>query len=178
MMRKLLSAKRVLLRGLTEADKPKLVEWRNDPELKRLTGPGPFVPVRPGEIRVENDETTNQFGVCLADTAQLIGWIALTHVSWTNRCAELSVYIGESTRRGESYGVEAIGILLDYAFDELNLHRVELEVVSYNEPAKRAYRKLGFVAEGRKREYGERDGQRYDLEIYGLLASEHRSGHR
>jgi RimJ/RimL family protein N-acetyltransferase len=173
--RNLLRGKLLYLRGVTDADIPQLAAWRNDPGLKRLTGPGAFVPVRAEDIAAENDDSTSQFAICLAGNQQLIGWIALTHISWTNRCAELAVYIGETIHQDKAQGTEAIGLLLDYAFNELNLHRVELEVVSYNERAKSAYRKLGFTKEGSKREYGQRDGQRYDLEIDGLLADEYRA---
>ena len=173
--KKLLNGRRVVLRGLVDADRAQLLKWRNDPDLKRLTGPGPFVPVRTEDIQISDSEQSIQFGICLASSQQLVGVIALSNLSWTNRCAELSIFIGETANHGVSYGTDAIRMLLDYGFNELNLHRIELEVVSYNARAIRAYRNLGFTLEGTKREFGERDGQRYDLQIYGLLADEHRT---
>ena len=173
-----LQGEHTVLRGLTELDRAQLVEWRNNPELKRLTGPGPFLPVNAADIELADSDDTIQFAICAVQTGELAGWIALTHIVWTNRCAQLAVYLGETADRGRAWGSDAIRTLLDYAFNELNLHKVELEVVAYNEHAKAAYRKLGFALEGTKREHGERQGQRYDLEIYGLLASEFRQLHQ
>ena len=62
--------------------------------------------------------------------------------------------------------------LLDPAFGELNLHRVQLTVFAYNERAIALYEKLGFVREGVYREFMACDGVRYDMYLYGLLRRE------
>jgi RimJ/RimL family protein N-acetyltransferase len=172
--RTLLCGESVYLRGVIEADREAFHAWRNDPELKRQTGPGPFLPIA-RNAAMTDDPNTVQFAVCRRDTAALIGWIALSSISWSNRCAALGVYIGDPSARGSGLGSAAIDELLRYGFDELNLQRIELEVVGYNTPAIAVYERLGFVLEGRKREFAERDGERYDLLVYGLLAAEWRS---
>ncbi len=63
-------------------------------------------------------------------------------------------------------------LLLTFAFDELNLHRVQLTVFSYNRPAIALYEKLGFQREGTFREFLQRDGRRHDMFLYGLLRRE------
>jgi len=63
-------------------------------------------------------------------------------------------------------------LLLDYAFGELNLHRVQLTVFEYNERAIALYEKLGFRREGVYREFMQREGRRYGMYLYGLLHSE------
>jgi RimJ/RimL family protein N-acetyltransferase len=63
--------------------------------------------------------------------------------------------------------------MLNYAFNELNLYRIQLDVLSYNERAIRVYENLGFRREGTFREFGERDRERYDLYLYGLLIDEY-----
>jgi RimJ/RimL family protein N-acetyltransferase len=63
-------------------------------------------------------------------------------------------------------------LALDFAFKELNLHRIQLTVYSYNTRAIRMYEKLGFQLEGNYREYLLRDGQHYDMLLYGLLSHE------
>lgn len=60
-------------------------------------------------------------------------------------------------------------MLLRYAFHELNLHRLSLDVIASNQPAISLYRKLGFQEEGRLRERVLRDGQAVDLIYMGLL---------
>jgi RimJ/RimL family protein N-acetyltransferase len=175
--RALLHGDTVYLRGVSEADLDAFHVWRNDPELKRLTGPGPFVPIARNSA-VSDDPNTIQFAICRRDTDALIGWIALSSISWSNRFAAVGVYIGDPSARGSGLGSAAIAELLRYGFDELNLQRIELEVVDYNQPAIAAYERLGFVLEGRKRQFAERDGRRYDLLVYGLLAAEWRRRQR
>ncbi len=63
-------------------------------------------------------------------------------------------------------------LALRFAFNELNLYRVQLTVFSYNERAINLYEKLGFQREGVFREHIQRDGRRHDMILYGLLRQE------
>jgi RimJ/RimL family protein N-acetyltransferase len=71
-----------------------------------------------------------------------------------------------------------MALALDFAFRELNLHRVFLTVFSYNTAAMAMYEKLGFVHEGTHREHLQRDGQRFDMVLYGMLRREWMQGSR
>jgi RimJ/RimL family protein N-acetyltransferase len=84
--------------------------------------------------------------------------------------------IGERDAWGQGYGTEALHLALQYAFDELNLHRITLTVIAYNERAIALYERAGFQREGVFREFGQRDGKRYDMYLYGLLRPEWESG--
>ena len=88
----------------------------------------------------------------------------------------VSIAIGEAKCRGKGYGYEVMQLVLRFAFDELNLHRIQLTVFSYNERAIALYEKLGFHREGVYREHLQRDGRRYDMYLYGLLRSEWEKG--
>ncbi len=63
-------------------------------------------------------------------------------------------------------------LALNFAFNELNLHRVCLTVFSYNETAVTLYESLGFRREGIYREHVERDGRRHDMILFGILRRE------
>jgi RimJ/RimL family protein N-acetyltransferase len=63
-------------------------------------------------------------------------------------------------------------LLIDYAFNTLNLHRLELSVYSFNVRAIKCYRKLGFKEEGRSREAFFGHGQYHDILQMGLLEGE------
>ena len=65
-------------------------------------------------------------------------------------------------------------LLLAFAFDDMNLHRVEMGVFAFNTRAIACYEGLGFVREGTHREYLQRDGQRHDMYLYGILEHEWR----
>lgn len=74
--------------------------------------------------------------------------------------------------RGNGYGTDALRVMLRYAFNELNLNRVGLDVISYNESTIRAHEPVRFTVEGRMRQAVLRDGQAYDRVIMGILRSE------
>ena len=67
---------------------------------------------------------------------------------------------------------EAMRLILGYGFRELNMHRIELTVFDYNEPAMKLYEKLGFTREGTSRERLRRDGTWYDMHQYAMLEDE------
>ena len=62
--------------------------------------------------------------------------------------------------------------MLKHAFENLNLNRVELTVLSDNEVAKHLYEKCGFIYEGRKRKSIYKRGKFVDILIYSILREE------
>ncbi len=101
-----------------------------------------------------------------------IGLIGLDGIRWTHGDAWVGIGLGEREYWGKGYGTDAMRILLRYAFEELNLHRLSLSVFEYNPRAIRSYEKVGFVIEGSARQFLNRDGQRYDMIFMGILREE------
>lgn len=91
-----------------------------------------------------------------------------------NRSAMMGIFIGEKGYWGMGYGREASALLLDYAFNILNLHSVMLGVYSFNARAARVYQSLGFQVIGRRRESRLVGGRWYDVILMDLLESEFR----
>jgi len=83
------------------------------------------------------------FGIRTAEGA-LIGMCQLNRVDAVGRSAELRIRIGEDEHRGMGYGRSALVQLLSFAFDDLNLHRVYLQVYATNARAVRLYESVGF----------------------------------
>jgi RimJ/RimL family protein N-acetyltransferase len=173
----LLSGSRVALTALSNDDAAVLARWQADNEYLRLLDSKPAFPkneammsewMRSGQQGHDNF----LFGIRIHATGSLIGFLELGEVLWTHRTTWLAVGIGERTYWGQGYGYEAVALALDFTFRELNLHRVQLTVFSYNERAIRLYEKLGFRREGVFREFMERDGERHDMYLYGLLRNE------
>ena len=69
-------------------------------------------------------------------------------------------------------GTEAMSVLLDYGFNILNLHRVDLEVFAFNKRARKSYEKLGFKQEGIMRDKLFYDGEFHDAILMGVLKKE------
>src|SRR5206468_7752591 len=80
---------------------------------------------------------------------------------------------------GKGYGTEATRLMVQYAFDTLNLNRVWLHVLEYNERGIRCYEKVGFKKEGLLRQEHFRDGRYWDTHLVAILRDEwlaHRRG--
>ena len=72
------------------------------------------------------------------------------------------------------YGTDATRLVRDFAFGPLGLRRLSLDVDAANERARRVYRRLGFVEEGRRREARLVDGEWHDVIDMALLSSDPR----
>ncbi|HEY3311545.1 MAG TPA: GNAT family protein [Anaerolineales bacterium] len=86
--------------------------------------------------------------------------------------AFVGIGIGEPEFWGRGYGTEAMQLILRFAFMELNLQRVSLNVFDYNPRAVHSYEKAGFKHEGRQRGALLREGKRWDLIFMGILREE------
>ena len=84
----------------------------------------------------------------------------------------MGIGIGDPAYRGNGYGTDAMRVMLRYAFRELNLYRVQLNVFSCNERAIKSYLKAGFIVEGRQRGMLLRDGRRWDFIYMSVLRDE------
>ena len=177
----LLRGNRVQLTTLTQSTLPTVAQWHQNPEFLRLFDVLPAYPKTEAALAQwleDMHKATDAFlfAVRSLDNDELIGYVELDGILWTHRVSGVSIAIGEAKYRGQGYGYEVMQLVLRFAFDELNLHRVQLTVFSYNERAIALYEKLGFQREGVYREYLQRDGKRYDMYLYGLLRSEWEDG--
>jgi RimJ/RimL family protein N-acetyltransferase len=85
--------------------------------------------------------------------------------------------IGDKTAWNHGYGTDAIVTLLHFAFDEINLHRVGLNVLEGNDRAIASYHKCGFVEEGRLRQAWYAAGRYHDVILMSVLEDEFRPLH-
>jgi RimJ/RimL family protein N-acetyltransferase len=118
---------------------------------------------------MRKDKDTFIFGIRTLEDDKLIGNCGLHRPDWRNRSALFGIGIGDKAYWGRGYGTDATRVLMGYAFGELNLNRVELEVYDFNKRAFRSYEKVGFVHEGTRRQALFRDGAYHDVYIMALL---------
>lgn len=169
----LFEGKNIRFTSSYEGDEKTIQKWRENSEYLVTLDTDTAKPKSLKEITKSLDETEPyEFFIRKKDDDKLLGTIALFRLEWNNRTAYLSIGIGDKEHRGKGYGTEAISLMLRYAFCELNLHRVTLDVISNNPAGIRCYQKVGFVEEGRLRECVYRNGQRYDLIYMGILKKE------
>jgi RimJ/RimL family protein N-acetyltransferase len=173
----LLCGEQVRLAALDEADIDIIASWYQDGEFMRLYGPYPARPkdraLLAEEIRViAEDQNTFYFAVRRLVDDVLVGVASVTEISWPQRNGWLTIGIGEPVNRGRGFGTEAMHLLINYVFRELNFHRLQVAVLSYNARAVALYKQLGFRREGVWREYVRRDGTWHDMVLFGLLYRE------
>lgn len=125
------------------------------------------------ELYLNTDESYELFGVFVED--KLIGISELYKISAKNKCAEVSIGLGDRSEWGKGYGKKAIKLTLSYGFNELKLNRIELEVIGYNKGAIALYESLGFKKEGTKRNRVKWEDKYYDLYLYGMLKNEYKN---
>jgi ribosomal-protein-alanine N-acetyltransferase len=102
----------------------------------------------------------------------LVGIAFLWARSDTDLRARYAVGLFAPEHLGRGYGSEITRLVLDHAFDDLGLHRIDLRVLEFNTRAIACYERAGFVVEGRERESCLIDGTWYDDVIMGALAHE------
>lgn len=167
----------VLLSPLRAGDKEVLFEWINDSDLVRFSAP--FAPVSWDDhsdwfegIQDRKDHVI--FTIRLAPNDKLVGVVQLRNIHPVHRSAELIIRIGSETDRGHGIGRTAIEKCLFHAWNDLNLHRVYLNVFADNVRAVRAYESAGFLREGCMKESAYIDGRFVDVILMATVRNEDR----
>lgn len=176
--RTVLSGDQVCLKTLEDKDLEYIYKWKNDWELSRLIKAYPL-PIARYEIQEwlkKNYSDKNQIflGIYLKDYVSIIGVVRLKYIDWISRNAELGLYIGEDKYRSRGLGKEALKLLLNYAFMEINLHKITLTVLDYNVSAINLYKSCGFTKEGLLREQFWVNGKYENVLLMGLLRNEYK----
>lgn len=117
------------------------------------------------------DPSQLSLAICLED-GRHIGNCGLESIDRDNRTATLGIFIGESDCRGKGFGEDAVRALCRYAFEELDLRKIRLDVYAVNPEAEKTYTRVGFQREGLLREESFRQGKSVDVIRMGLLKSE------
>jgi diamine N-acetyltransferase len=173
-----LIGERLYLRPLEKADLALIRGWANDPEVRRLTGEvKPMSEAAADEFyeRVRTDPDRIWLTIVLKDGDRPIGETGLLRMFPAWRTTDLSIIIGDKGAWEQGYGTEAILLMLDYAFGYLNMHRVALGVVGFNERALSFYEKVGFKREGVQRDGYYHDHRYHDFVMMSILEDEFRA---
>jgi [ribosomal protein S5]-alanine N-acetyltransferase len=100
-----------------------------------------------------------------------IGWCGLTRWNPEYRSASMG-YCLDDAAWGHGYATEGARAVLQWAFDTLDLNRVQAEADTRNVASARVLEKLGFLREGTLREDCVVNGDVSDSGVYGLLRRE------
>jgi RimJ/RimL family protein N-acetyltransferase len=159
-----------------EKDAGLLAAWQRDSEYARLLNSDPVRLWSAGQTRewLEKQQEGDSFEgvnfmIRTLDEDKAIGFVELDGISFHNGNSWVGIGIGEREYWDKGLGTEVMQIIARYAFDELGLHRLSLNVFGYNSRAIRVYEKAGYKIEGRVAEAVHRGGKRWDIIFMGLL---------
>jgi RimJ/RimL family protein N-acetyltransferase len=167
----------IQLRSLRLSDSQLFYEWINNRELVNFNAP--YRPVSEAEHRAWFESViikrTDLSIFIIEDLANkcAIGSCQLLNINPVFRSAEMQIRIGESNSWNKGIGTEAIRLLCEFGFRDLNLHRIYLHVFSTNDRAIRVYEKNKFVREGILRQAAYINHEFVDVVCMGLLKNEY-----
>ncbi|WP_262058047.1 GNAT family N-acetyltransferase [Streptomyces sp. STR69] len=170
-----LTGEKTVLRPFTESDADGIRELIQDPEIVHYTFE-PSTELTPERLRswyATRADQPDRLDLAVTDpaTGELLGEVVLHEWDPTARSCTFRTLIGPRGR-GRGIGTEATRLIVGYAFEQLGLHRIQLEVYGHNHRARRVYEKVGFVVEGVRREAQLRDGEWVDDVLMAILDHE------
>lgn len=119
----------------------------------------------------ENFARSNGFQAGIWVRGVLVGAVRYNDINWISKSTSLGGWI-DSSFEGQGLITRATVVLINYAFSELKLNRLEAHCHSENRRSRAMAEKLGFTQEGILREAELRDDRFVDVVVYGLLATE------
>ena len=167
----------IYLREISEKDIDVINNYRRDKKLVASLG-APFRYINIETDRnwfnsYQNNRSNNvRCAICLKNNDEFVGVIYLTNIDWISRTADFAISIGASRHRGKGIGREATLKILEHAFYDMNLNRVQLRVLDTNEPALKLYKSIGFKQEGLLREVVWKNNKYHNLFVMSILKKE------
>lgn len=166
---------RLELRALTSLNSNALFSIFSDPDVMRYWNTSPWSSIADAEKFIAEHQAGMAsgewitLGIFTRDEDLLVGKCMLFNYDRDSRRAEIGFGIARSAW-GKGYIQEAGSALIDYAFNQLKLRRIEAEIDPQNVASGKALERLGFVQEGLLRERWEINGVISDSALYGMLA--------
>ena len=176
----ILEGQKVRLRPVEERDLPRFVEWLADREVTRwlaAMGKPPTLEDEREWYESKRGDPDNVMWAIETLEGQLVGNVEL-RLSPRARRAEMGIAIQDRRQWNLGLGTDAVRLVLEYAFDDLELNRVELTTDEENARAIRCYEKCGFQREGLLRQHRLIDGKFGNTLVMAALAEEWRRARR
>jgi RimJ/RimL family protein N-acetyltransferase len=164
-----------------ERDAEAMARWTSDPDYQWQVDDAPACPLSAAQVKkqlegmVKEAETEHQafhFAIRTLAGDDLVGTASFGRIHWTNAAAQLAIGFGDPAYWQNDAAMDALRLLLHYAFAELNLYRLEVKTAETNEHGIAALARAGFSVEVRQRQAIYRAGKRCDLLHLGLLCDE------
>lgn len=160
---------------LSDANNKDYCRWMNDRDVTQYTESDfqhHTVRTLRSYIKQVNNSNSVFFAIVLKNGNRHIGNIKIGPISQNHSFANVGIIIGDKTFWGKGYGIEAIKLAVNYAFHQLNLHKLAAYVHARNTSSIQAFKKAGFTEEGRQRQHLILNGEFVDRLILGIINPE------
>ncbi|HYI11040.1 MAG TPA: GNAT family protein [Thermoanaerobaculia bacterium] len=169
----MIAGEHVILRAFEREDAERCYRWMNDPNIVRaLKSRYPIAfqnELEWLERAMHPSVNERHFAIERKDDRTHIGNASLHDIDWVSRTSAFGLFIGEPTAWNRGFGSDAIRTLVRFAFDEMNLQKLRINIFDYNDRAKHVLDAQGFVQEGRLRREFYRDGAFHDIVIHSIF---------
>ncbi len=168
----------IVLREMRQSDLERIHAWVNDEAIvknlafsvfpRTLNDTQAFLNT---QLERKNNETVF-FSMAKKDdpNSLYLGTVGLKNIDYIHRKAEMSVVIGSRAEAGKGFGTEAVKLICQYGFEMLNLNKIYLKFIEFNEQAAKVYQKVGFQTVGKLQEDVFYRGNYHDQVYMELLA--------
>ncbi len=169
------TGKRVYLRPVIEDDLSKLVVWINDPDITEfLMASVPFTLAdeRKWYENLSNRKDDISLAIVLKETHEIIGMTGIHDIKYRDGTATTGSFIGRKDLWSQGFGTEAKLILLEYAFNTLNLRKICSQVYDFNGRSKKHLENCGYKEEARRKQHIFRSGKYCDEILLAVYRSD------
>ena len=173
---KFLEADKIYLRPFEDSDIDLVYFGKNNEEVRKTLFL--FEPLNRQSISNElyaweKSKESILFTICNQKENTAVGQTALFRIDYISRAAIFYIAIYLPEYRGKGYGKQATELMISYAFDILNLNRLQLHVAQNNPNAIKVYEKAGFIKEGTLRQAMYHNNTFVDFDVMGILRSDY-----
>jgi len=166
----------IVLRPFEKEDIETYREWINNPEIGELIDRNLPVSKYEHEIwyhKLIQNRDAVVFAIETIDEHKYIGNVWLWDINWRHHKAEVRIVIGDSDYQGIGLGTDALKLITECAFTELNLNKIYAYVLCYNQRAKKSFEKAGFKIEGILKQERFINGEYHDVLIVAMYRSDY-----
>lgn len=169
-----LKGKRLYLRPPLRDDLPFALRWINDPDTNQYLSV--YLPSFEKDEeewldRIQKNKQTDVVFTIVLKSGIPIGFMGLHRISWKDRTATTGALIGEEKYRNKGYGSEAKLVILEYAFQTLNLRKISSTVIAFNGRSVAYSLKCGYSVEGRRKAQFYKKGRYWDEVFLAIFRS-------
>lgn len=173
----MIEGEQVRLRAIEKHDLMQIAEWRSDPNISKFLYDEVSISLAMETMwfdRLLVDPTRTVWMIEEKDTEAAIGIVGICKIDLRNRKAEYGpLLIGERGHTGKGYSREVEGLVLDYVFNYLNLHKLYGEVLCYTANVLELHRNSGFKVDGTLRDHVFKSGSYHDVVLISMLQEEY-----